>query len=62
VEIPLRTVAVPSPKRRTDQSSLPAAFLAVASLPNVHGVLVPPRSTESRPKRVEVTLAPAGCG
>ena len=62
MEIPLRIVAVANPKRRTDQSSLPAAFLAVASLPNVHAVLVPPRSTESRPERVNVTVARAGCG
>lgn len=62
MEIPLRTVAVPNPKRRTGQSSPSATLLAVASLPKVHPVLVSRRSPEPRTERVDVTVARAGCG
>ena len=62
MEIPLRIVAVPNPKRRTGQSSLSSTLLAVASLPKVHPVLVSQRYHEPRVERVEVTLAPADCG
>jgi hypothetical protein len=62
VEIPLRIVAVPNPKRRTGQSSPSSTLLPIASLSKVHPGLVSWRSPEPRAERVEVTLALAGCG